>query len=154
MYYWSGAVLLHCTRLHYLDLHWTLGFSHTLHPTALFCSALCALDCTAPTCNELQGSVVHCTLLHWSALHFDKLRTLPQEKVDPFVIQHLTFLFILSFVTKIRWFHVLLNFFRGGKYDYRHSKSITKPKDKIQPHLALQQYVFLESAFYSFSHYL
>ena len=65
MYYWSGAVL-HCFRLHCLDLHWNAGFSHTLQPTALFYTAFCALDCTALTCNELQGSGtdLHCILIN------------------------------------------------------------------------------------------
>ena len=39
MYYWSGAVLQHCNRLHCSDLHWTAGFTHTLHPSALTCTA-------------------------------------------------------------------------------------------------------------------
>ena len=37
------------------------------------CTAFCALDCTAPICNELQGSVIHWILLHWLALHFNEL---------------------------------------------------------------------------------
>ena len=73
MYYWSGAVLLDCTRLHCSDLYWSAGFSYTLYPTALTCTAFCALDCTAPTCNELYGSFIYCTLLYCPALHFDEL---------------------------------------------------------------------------------
>ena len=73
MCYWRGAVLLNCTRLHCSDLHWIGGLSHTLHPTALFCTAFCALDCTAPTCNELHDAVIHCTPIHRSGLHFNGL---------------------------------------------------------------------------------
>ena len=73
MYCCSDTVLLQCTRLHCTDLHWTAGFSHTLHSTALTCNAFCALDYSAPTCNELQGSIIYCTLLHWNTLYFDAL---------------------------------------------------------------------------------
>ena len=56
-----------------------------------------------------------------------------------------------SFIcSKLRRFHVLLKFVRGrGKYEYRHSKKNTKPNYKIQPHLALQRDIYLESAFYT-----
>ena len=39
--------------------------------------------------------------------------------------------------------------FRGGKYEYRHSKSITKPKYKLPPDLGQKQDVFADSAFYN-----
>ena len=71
-----------------------------------------------------------------------RLDTLSQENGDSFVILHLNFLFIISFAKKIRWFYILLTFLRVGKYEYRLSKSITKPKYKIQPHFVLQQHFF------------
>ena len=73
MYYCSGAVLLHWTWMHCSELHNTAGFSYTLRPTALTCTAFFAPYCTAPTCDEMQGSVIHCTLLHWTALNFNQL---------------------------------------------------------------------------------
>ena len=70
--------------------------------------------------------------------------------MDPYVILHLTFHLFLSFLIKIRWFHGSLKFLRGGgKYKYRHLKSLTKPKYKLPPDLVLKQDLFLESAFYN-----
>ena len=37
---------------------------HFYGMASLTCTAFCALDSTAPTCNELQGSVIHCTRLN------------------------------------------------------------------------------------------
>ena len=51
-------------------MHWTAGCRHTLHPTALHCTAFCALDYTTPTCYELHGSVIHCTIPQKPALLF------------------------------------------------------------------------------------
>ena len=101
LYYWSGAVLLHCTRLHCSDLQWTAGFIHTLHPAVLTYTEFCALDCTAPTCIEhamncrvlsytlpywtdLHSILMNCTSmrcagLHWTALHCTALRCAAQH---------------------------------------------------------------------------
>ena len=73
MHYWRDAVLLHCTRLHCLDLNLTAWFSCTVHPIALLCNEFCVQDCTDLACIELHVSVKHCTLLHWSELYFDTL---------------------------------------------------------------------------------
>ena len=42
-----------------------------------------------------------------------------------------------------------LDIFEGGKYEYRHSKSIRKPKYKLPPDLAEKQDVFADSAFHN-----
>ena len=82
MCYLSGAVLLYRS-----DLHLIAGFSHTLNPTALTCTAFCALDCTAPTCNRhamnMQWTAGFCYTLHpteltcnafwWTALRCDAM---------------------------------------------------------------------------------
>ena len=39
-----------------------------------------------------------------------------------------------------------IEIFEGGKYEYSHSKSITKPKYKLHPHLALQQDILSQGA--------
>ena len=96
MYYWRGAVPLNCTRLHCWDLDWTAGFSHTLHPTALTCTAFWTLDWTVPTCNEhvlncrflsdtahywtdlhcisMNCTALHCAALHWNVMHCAQLQ--------------------------------------------------------------------------------
>ena len=43
----------------------------------------------------------------------------------------------------------LVEIFEWGKCEYRHSKSITKPKYKLPPDLAQKQDVFSDSAFYN-----
>ena len=76
MYYWSSAVLLHWTRLRCLDLHWAAGFSHILHPSALFALLRPAMNCrvqsyTAPYCTSLHCILINCTALHCTALHWN-----------------------------------------------------------------------------------
>ena len=54
----------------------------------------------------------------WMTMVFEEQpHTLPQENADPFVILHLNCYLILSFVTKLRVFHVLLKFLRAVKYE-------------------------------------
>ena len=43
----------------------------------------------------------------------------------------------------------VVEIFEGGKYKYRHSKSITKPKYKLPPDLGQKQDVFSDNAFYN-----
>ena len=75
MYYWSGAVLLHCTKLHCIDLQWIAGLSHTLHPTELTCTVFWW---TALLCTELHYAVLHCTTLHCTKLHCTSLHWIAQ----------------------------------------------------------------------------
>ena len=42
-----------------------------------------------------------------------------------------------------------IEIFEGGKYEFQHSKSITKPKYKLPPDLALQPDVLSDSTFYN-----